>query len=225
MTNKEIEQKIQESVDNIEMRSFDEIWQEISPQITAEQKKRNVKWKRWMPIAASFLGVLLVGAAALPFILPNLQNGGGDSSSSEEMRYLDSELERTAVEKTEYFMLIEQSNMSVVDLSSFEFLSSFVYHTTNKETKGALIEAYKEQAGIVHYFMLKFYDSSVECSEPNFSNFDLSYTTKIGLTIDYKYSEKYGAYYIQTEYKNVDYYMQYTLGGGEITEFFEEFFQ
>lgn len=223
MTNKEIEQKIQESADNIEMRSFDEIWQEIGPQITAE--KRRIRRKRWMPIAASFLGVALVGAAALPFILPNLQNGGGDNSSSEEMRYLDSELERTAVEKTEYFMLIEQSNMSAVDLSSFEFLSSFVYHTTNKETKGALIEAYKEQSGIVHYFILKFYDRNVEYTEPNFSDFDLSYTTKMGLDIDYKLDETYNIYYIQTEYKNVDYYMQYTLGGGEITEFFEEFFQ
>ena len=55
MTNKEIEQKIQESADNLEMRDFDEIWSEIGPQITAEQKKRNIRWKRWMPIAASFL--------------------------------------------------------------------------------------------------------------------------------------------------------------------------
>ena len=225
MTNKEIEQKIQESADNLEMRSFDEIWQEIGPQITAEQKKRNVKWKRWMPLAASFLGVVLVGAAALPFILPNLQNGGGDNSSSEGMRYLDSELERTAVEKTEYFMLIEQSNMSAVDLSSFEFLSSFVYHTADKEIKGAIIEAYKEQAGILHYFILTFYDTDVEYSDHNFSDFNLSYTTKQGRLIDYKYIEEDNVYFVTTEYKSINYYMQYTLGGGEITEFFEEFFQ
>ena len=225
MTNKEIEQKIQESADNIEMRSFDEIWQEIGPQITAEQKKRNVKWKRWMPLAASFLGVVLVGAAALPFILPNLQNGGVDSSSSEEVRYLDSELEKKNVNKTQFLTYLQGASFETVELSSFDFLNSSIYYDSNANVKGGVIEAYKEQTGIVHYFILKFYDTNVECSEPNFSNFDLSYTTKQGILIDYKYSKKYGAYYIQTEYKNVDYYMQYTPGGGEITEFFEEFFQ
>ena len=225
MTNKEIEQKIQESVDNLEMRSFDEIWQEIGPQITAEQKKRNVKWKRWMPLAASFLGVVLVGAAALPFILPNLQNGGGDNSSSEEMRYLDSELEKRIVQRTEFFTYMEQSDLEIVDLFSFEFLNSSVYHTIDDQIKGGYIEAYQEKEAIVHYFILKFYDRNVEYTEPNFSDFDLSYTTKMGLDIDYKLDETYNIYYIQTEYKNVDYYMQYTLGGGEITEFFEEFFQ
>ena len=225
MTNKEIEQKIQESADNLEMRSFDEIWQEIGPQITAEQKKRNVKWKRWMPLAASFLGVVLVGAAALPFILPNLQNGGGDNSSSEEMRYLDSELEKRIVQRTEFFTYMEQSDLGIVDLSSFEFLNSSVYHTIGDQIKGGYIEAYKEQSGIVHYFILTFYDTDVEYSDHNFSDFNLSYTTKQGILIDYKYIEEDNVYFVTTEYKSINYYMQYTLGGGEITEFFEEFFQ
>ena len=225
MANKEIEQKIQESADNIEMRDFDEIWSEIGSQITAESKKKRIKWKRWMPIAASFLCVAVAGAVALPFILPNLQNGGVDSSSSEEIRYLDAELEKKIVQRTEFFSFIGQSDLELVDLSSFEFLNLSIYQTLNNITKGGYVEAYKEQAGIVHYFILNFYDISVEYSDHNFSDFDLSYTTKTGVGIDYKYNSQYGVYYIQAEYKHIDYYMQYTPGGGEITEFFEEFFQ
>lgn len=225
MTNKEIEQKIQESADNIEMRNFEEIWGEIGPQITAESRKKPIKWKKWMPIAASFLCITVAGSIALPFILPNVFSKGNNSSSSDEIRYLDSELEKMIVQKSEFFIYIEQSDLEIVDLTSFEFLNSSIYHTKDDETKGGYVEAYKEQAGIMHYLILNFYDTSVEYSDLNFSDFDLSYKTQMGVGIDYKYSEKQGLYYAQAEYKNVNYYMQYTPGGGEITEFFEEFFQ
>ena len=225
MTNKEIEQKIQESADNIEMRNFEEIWEEIGPQIATESRKKPIKWKKWMPIAASFLCITVAGSIALPFILPNVFSKGNNSSSSDEIRYLDTELEMRVVQSADFFKEIKDSNLKIVDLTSFEFLRSFIYHTNDEQIKGASVEAYKEQAGIVHYFILKFYDTSVEYSDLNFSDFDLSYKTQMGVGIDYKYSEKQGLYYAQAEYKNVNYYMQYTPGGGEITEFFEEFFQ
>ena len=225
MTNKEIEQKIQESADNIEMRNFEEIWEEIGPQIAAESRKKPIKWKKWMPIAASFLCITVAGSIALPFILPNIFSKGNNSSSSDEIRYLDTELEMRVVQSADFFKAIQDSNLEVVNLYSFDFLTSYIYHLSNDETKGGYVEAYKEQAGIVHYFILKFYDTSVEYSDPHFSDFDLSYKTQMGVGIDYKYSEKQGLYYAQAEYKNVNYYMQYTPCGGEITEFFEEFFQ
>ncbi|MBQ8876810.1 MAG: hypothetical protein IJY63_04625 [Clostridia bacterium] len=214
MTNKEIEQKLQESADKVEMRDFDEIWQEIGPRIVAEQKKRRIRW--WLPIAASFLAVAVTAAIVLPQVL----NG-----NDEEIRYLDSELEKKVVDKTDFFTYIDQSDLEIVDLSSFEFFNASIYHTIDNETKGGYIEAYKEQTGVVHYFTLIFYDTSVEFSDTNFSELDLSYTTETGLHIAYKYNQLNGIYFVATEYKNVDYYMKYTLNGGEITEFFEEFFQ
>lgn len=214
MTNKEIEQKLQESADKVEVRDFDEIWQEIGPRIVAEQKKRRIRW--WLPIAASFL-VIAVTAA---IVLPQVVNG-----NDEEIRYLDSELEKKVVDKTDFFTYIDQSDLKIVDLSSYEFLRSFIYHTDDEQIKGGAVEAYKEQAGNVHYFILYFYDTSVEFSDTNFSELDLFYTTEIGLNIEYKYNQTDNVYFVTGEYKNVDYYMQYTSGGGEITEFFEEFFQ
>lgn len=225
MTNKEIEQKIQESADKIEMRNFEDIWEEIGPQIAAESRKKPIKWKKWMPIAASFLCITVAGSIALPFILPSVFNKGNNSSSSDEIRYLDTELEMRVVQSADFFKAIQDSNLEVVNLSSFNFLTSYIYHLSNDETKGGYVEAYKEQAGIMHYLILNFYDTSVEYSDPNFSDFDLFYTTKMGLNIDYKHSQEYDVYYAQAEYKNVNYYMQCTSGGGEITEFFEEFFQ
>lgn len=214
MTNKEIEQKLQESADKVEVRDFDEIWQEIGPRIVAEQKKRRIRW--WLPIAASFL-VIAVTAA---IVLPQVVNG-----NDEEIRYLDSELEKKVVDKTDFFTYIDQSDLKIVDLSSYEFLRSFIYHTDDEQIKGGAVEAYKEQAGNVHYFILYFYDTSVEFSDTNFSELDLFYTTEIGLNIEYKYNQTDNVYFVTGEYKNVDYYMQYTPNGGEITEFFEEFFQ
>lgn len=214
MTNKEIEQKLQESADKIDVRDFDEIWQEIGPRIAIEQKKRRIRW--WLPIAASFLAIAMTAA----IVLPQVVNG-----NDEEIRYLDSELERKAVQRMEFFAAMEQSDLEVVDLSSYEFLRSFIYHTDDEQIKGGAVEAYKEQAGVVHYFILNFYDASVEVSDGNFSNYNLSYTTEIGVNIDYKYNPTDNFYFVTAEYKNVDYYMQYTPGGGEITEFFEEFFQ
>ena len=225
MTNKEIEKKLQESADNIELRDFDEVWREIGPQIETKQKKKKIGWRRWMPLAASFLVVTVAACVSLPFILPNVLHNGNDSSSSDEIRYLDSELERTAVQRTEFFACMEQSDLETVDFSTFEFLSSFIYHTDDGQTKGAFLEAYKEQAGIVHYFRLTFYDVSVDYFDVNFSNLNLSYITENGADIDYKHDETTNLYYIAGEYKNINYYMKYTPGGGEITEFFEEFFQ
>ena len=216
MTNKEIEQKLQESADKVEVRDFDEIWQEIGPRIVAEQKKRRIRWRRWLPIAASFLAVAVTAA----IVLPQVVNG-----NDEEIRYLDSELEKKVVDKTDFFTYIDQSDLEIVDLSSFEFLRSTIYHTDDEQIKGGAVEAYKEQAGNVHYFILYFYDTSVEFSDINFSNCDVSYITKQGVNIDYKYNQTDNFYFATAEYKNVDYYMQYTPGGGEITEFFEEFFQ
>ena len=214
MTNKEIEQKLQESADKVEVRDFDEIWQEIGPRIAAEQKKRRVRW--WLPIAASFLAVAVTAAIVLPQVL---------KGQDEEIRYLDSELEKKVVDKTEFFTYIDQSDLGIVDLSSFEFLRSAIYHTDEQQIKGGFVEAYKEQAGVVHYVILDFYDTNVEFSDIKFSNCYLSYATKQGVHIDYKYSEEDNVYFVTAEYKNVDYYMKYTPNGGEITEFFEEFFQ
>ena len=117
MTNREIEQKLQENADKVEMRDFDEIWQEIGPHIVAQQKKRRIRWRRWLPIAASFLAVGLTAAIVLPQVL---------KGQDEEIRYLDSELERKAVQRTEFFTYIEQSDLEIVDLSSFEFLILFI---------------------------------------------------------------------------------------------------
>ncbi|MBQ8429527.1 MAG: hypothetical protein IJX30_05485 [Clostridia bacterium] len=220
MTDKEMEQKIRESADNTEIRDFDAVWQEIEPRITEQPKQRKRKLRRWMPIAASFLCVAVASSVALPFLLSGEKNNG-DSTSSDDIRYLDTELERKEVASAEFFTKIEQSNLNMVDLSSFEFLSSFIYHDDNDATKGGYVEAYNTS----HYFKLTFYDTCVDVSELSFSELDLSYTTTKGVNIDYRYNQVNNIYFISVEYKNINYYMEYTYGGGDITEFFEEFFR
>ena len=235
MTDREIEQKIQESADKIELRSFDEVWQEIEPRITEKPKKSTIKWRRWVPIVAACVCVGVAVGITLPFFnLSDTVDGGSSSSSSsqlssysssEEIRYLDTELERKEVQRTGFFTGVEQSDLDVIDLSSFEFLSSALYYDNQEDTKGGFVEAYKEQAGVVHYFLLDFYDTSVEFSDVNFSNCNLLYTTQQGVAVNYKYNQLNNVYFISAEYKNINYYMKYTYGGGEITEFFEEFFR
>lgn len=219
MTDKEIEQKIRESADNTEIRDFDAVWQEIEPRITEQPKQRTRKLRRWMPIAASFLCVAVASSVALPFLLSGEKNNG-DSTSSEDIRYLDTELEKKPVDKTQFLSCLQQSNLYVVDLSAFEFLNSTIYQDDKETAKGGYVEAYNTS----HYFKLTFYDTCVDASELSFSELDLSYTTTKGVNIDYKYNQVNNIYFISAEYKDINYYMEYTYGGGDITEFFEEFF-
>lgn len=221
MSDKEIEQKIKESIQQIEVRKFDEVWQDIQPKIEEKPTQRSWSFQHWMPVAASVLCVVIVASVALPNLLPRGDNG---ISSSDDIRYLDTELEKKKVDSAEFYTRIAQSDLEVVDLSTFEIFSASIYQDIAEITMGGYVEAYKQQGDIAHYFKLNFYDIKVETSDKAFSDLDLSYTTVHGAIIEYKFMQLDSVYFISATYKNINYYMEYTYGGGDITEFFEEFF-
>ena len=227
MTKEELEQKIQEGADNVGLRDFDKVWQEIEPKIAEKPIKKRESFWRWAPIAVSCVCVAVGVCLALPYIFSNdsISSDSGSASDSSEVRYLDTELHQKEVQSTEFYMEIEQSDLSVVDLSSFEFFNSFIYYDDNQIVKGGSVELYKEKEGKNYYFILDFYDINVEISNESFTGLELSYKTTQGAEISYKYKEVDNIYLISAEYQNVNYYMEYTDNGEDITQFFEEFFQ
>ena len=85
MDNQEIEKKLQESADKIEMRDFEEVWREIGPKIEAEEAKRRRRKKIFIPVAASLFSVAVACSVILPIDLR-------DNNPNEEIFYLDEEL-------------------------------------------------------------------------------------------------------------------------------------
>ncbi len=238
MTNEELEQKLQEAANEIEPRDFDEIWREIEPIVTKPpQEKKKFFWKRWTPLFAT-LGVAIICAVAIPVALSQGDNTGNSSQSSEtesadsdislppEEVYLEDELFTSLVTETEFYQYIGQTDMQLLDLTKFTATSCFISKTGDDIVKGGALELLDNADAPTCVIALKFYDKNIEVSEGTNVSYNANYTTESGAVVAYTCSEVNGAikYYAKAEYKDLQYYLEYTTVADEGTAFFDTLF-
>ena len=128
MEDKEIEKKLQDGADNIEVRDFSLVWKDIKPKIVTSKKKRSY----WMPIAASVASVVIACSIIIPVALQSHdQPSTGDNQgagSSEQVYFLD-ELLLLETTTEDFFNQLTTASIKLVDINNYVISSSYLFKT------------------------------------------------------------------------------------------------
>ena len=228
MKNKDIEQKIQESVDDVEVRDFSLVWEDIKHEVQPTRRRRNM---RWIPAVATIASAVIVCSVVIPIAL---QNGGGidsdDSSSSfVPPTYWNSELSTVEVSAQEFFTQLSLAEIEVIDMSAYQIYSSFLSKTDEGVVKGGKVELTDDLENSTFYLSVRLYDESVQIEADKNITYDFDYSTN-SATIEYRLKESYPddgiyIYDIKANKSNVNYLMEYTCFSEDVTAFLDEFFK
>lgn len=219
---KETEKKLEQSANDIKMRDFSEVWQDIKGEIEVPQKTQKKAWsKRYFPaiLAACFM---LIIAIALPIYLLN------PPKISEEI-YFQDKLSMVNVDETTFFTELSNAKVTHVSFSAYVVNGCALYKTEDGKTKGGFVDMCDDANSPTEILKMKFYDGSVQIDDEFGKNYDKSYS-KEGLTVSYKLKDSYPDYSvyiydIKASYNEVNYLIEYTGSASNPDTFFESFFK
>lgn len=220
MENKDLEKQIKESVDNIEVRDFSLVWDDIKHRI--EPKKEPVKKKRvvrWVSVAASFV-VLVIGCS---IVLPIVINQG-----NKEPIYFMEQLGAVTVQESEFYDALAKEKINHVDFSDYIQSNYTLLQTEGNITKGGAIDLSDDMEEPTFLISIRFYDDKVKGFELDSPKFDLRYQVE-GTIVYYRIleaspEESWYVYELCANHNSVNYYMEYTCFTEDITSFLDSFF-
>lgn len=218
MQDKELEKILQEKADNVKMRDFSEVWEEIKDEIVSQKKEKESIFKnKFFLIFAPALLVICIALTPLFFFKP--------TPMTPEKVYFTEDLIVSAVTADELLDGLSLANIAHVDFSKYVLTDTYLYHTENIEVKGSKLTFYNEST-MSFFAEMKVYDKSVEL------NFDLDvlYDTNIQVNtadVYYKFKSKSSGFYkysVYATYNNVKYVIEYSGVTDNLMEFLNEFF-
>ncbi len=221
MENKDVERKLQESIEKTEARPFDEVWEEIKDRIqpTPIRSKRKKRWVVAAVSAAVACGVIC--AVTLPLLNPAPVTNGPTT-------YLRDQLQVVPADVGEFNHAFAEEKIDCVDFSEYVVVSTCLYKTSKGIAKGGKLELADEVNNSTFYLTMQLYSMDVVVDKREEVVFDKHYI--VGNTsIEYRIKETYpedGVYIydIRTEHNSTQYYMEYTCFSEDITPFLSEFF-
>lgn len=224
MKEKEIEQFLQEKVDEIEIRDFDLVWNEVKDKVVVKKKQRT-KWK-WISIAASFVGVMMAGILILPNVLPNQP----DNSEEPEIIFLSEQLSSLAVTENEFYENFNAANINCIDVSNYDVLNHALLYTENQEVKGGILDFCDDEENPSWFVILHVYDKNVQFPKNLYNDYTLSVETSSGANVQYKldtYSDEDGLYVYRAKavFNSTSYLVEYNTFEDNPTQFFEKLFK
>lgn len=216
MQNREIEKLLQEKADKTELKEFSVVWEEIKGEIKQPVKEKRFKWKKWFPmvLASTFLAVCL---ALSPIIINSL-------TPPEEVYFTD-ELSQNNVLKEEMLNGLTQAKILHADLSAYTIESCKLLVTEDNKVKGAFFNFYDEQ--MTFFAEMQLYDKTVDLGLNLDSSYDSTCTIN-SAEVYYKLKQENAGFYEYTVYAvkgSVQYVMEYTGVGDNLTNFLNEFFE
>ena len=217
MNDKEVEKKIQESADNIEVRDYSLIWTNIKDRVQPE--KRN-KRRRLLPIVVSAACVALVCAVAVPVAV----NYWG---SEPETVYFYDELITETMPLDELCEELSAAGIEYADFSGYEVMGSMLFKTGDFKVKGGLVELTDDSENPTFFLSLRLYDEDVIVEFVPEIVYDSRYVangTEVEYTIQEATSDGVYVYNIHANYRGANYYMEYTCFTEDITPFLDAFF-
>lgn len=217
MNDKEVEKKIQESADNIEVRDYSLIWNNIKDRVQPE--KRN-KRRRLLPIVVSAACVALVCAVAVPVAV----NYWG---SEPETVYFYDELITETMPLDELCEELSAAGIEYADFSGYEVMGSMLLKTGDFKVKGGLVELTDDSENPTFFLSLRLYDEDVIVRfvpEIVYDSRHVANGTEVEYTIQEATSDGVYVYNIRANYRGADYYMEYTCFTEDITPFLDAFF-
>ncbi len=221
MQEKKIEEILQEKAEQIKVRNFDEVWQDIKGEIEKEQtpqiKEKKLGWKKWLSLSLASC-FILVAIILTPYLLKE------PKPVPEELFYADklSRYERSA---DDMLSGLSQANILHVDFSDYEIIDCGIYLTEDNKVKGAEINLY-EQTELLFFGLIKLYSNDVKLNIDIEKDYDTEYkTTNYNAHYKFNREENNMFYYDIYAVKNgVQYVIEYTGISDNVVEFLNVFF-
>lgn len=225
MEEKEVEKRVKESAENIEVRDFSEVWQDIEHKVQPPKKRRYVRL--FSGIAAALSVIICAVFIPLFFNPAPEQSDNSQPGEQPEQIYLEDELFVTNVSSEEFLSQLSASSVNLVDISNYAILSSYLYKSTDQKVLGGIVELTDDLDNPTFFLALQIYHQSVQSSRPTIK-YDYNYTVE-GTVIEYRVKEvspEDGGYTydIKAKYLQTNYYMEYTCFSEDITSFLTDFF-
>ena len=221
MEDRDIEQRIEKSAENIETREFSSVWSDIKHKVDSREVLERKRFNRLIAVAAS-LAILIIGCSIL---LPIAIKRNNDKEQS----YFLEQFGAVAVAETEFFETLDKEKIEHVDFSRFVRSNCCLLKTGDGITGGGAIELSDDADEPTFILSILFYADSVKNFELNSPKYDLAYESN-GAVVRYRLVESYPeenwyVYELRANYNSVNYAMEYTCFVEDIEPFLNEFFK
>ena len=216
MQEREIEKILQQKADEIELREFSQVWEEIKGEIDQPEKKK-VRWKKWLPMALAS-AVLVVCIALSPMIIKALK----PAPPNEEVFFADV-LSGQGVLENEMLDGLVQAQISHVNLSKYTLQNCKLLITEDNKIKGASATIYNNPT--TFFAEMIIYHKSVD-ADIKIATYDTQCKVN-SADVYYKLKQESGGMYEYSVYavhNKVQYVIEYTGFSNNLTEFLNDFF-
>ena len=222
MERKDLEKKIQESANEIKLRDFSLVWNEIKEDVEGSVNKRKKHKFFWMPMLASITTAFLIFIVGIPIALYQI------NKNAPKVYFID-QLNTERVTEQEFYNDLKTANIKHINFDQYIIPLYQLVKTVEGETKGGVIEAYDDENNATFFLNVQFFDSSVKINEELYSD----YTTECfinNLLVRYKLKEQYPAdnlyvYGIKATYQSVNYLIEYTCFSSDVETFLNSLFR
>lgn len=223
MDQKEVEKRMEQTMDAVEAPEFEAVWERIEPRMKKSKVRRKAR-KRWLPVVVAASCVGIVCAVAIPTMVY--------SQRETETLYYSSQLVVDVVSEDVFYTSLEEAGIEHMDFSGYYIEDYQLFMTVDGSVKGGLLSNILDDAEEPTCLLtIQFFDSSVRVDADR-EEYSQTYTTESGAEVHYELGE-YAAdesgeaynYLAEATWKEVSYLIDYTAFTDNITEFFDTFFQ
>ncbi len=217
MDYKDVEQKLKEAAEQIKVRDFSLVWENVKKKVRSEKPVKRHFHFQWQTALATAAACVVIASpfVAIPFL------------DAPAPIYLSENLEAVSVEKEEFETQLKNVNIQIVNLSNYYVIDYALYETDTNEVKGGKIDLTDDLNNSTCWVSVSFYEENVQLDDITVQ-YDLTYTVGSAV-IEYRVKEAYPTesmyvYDIKANCNGVNYLMEYTCLTDDITPFLQEFF-
>lgn len=217
MQDKELEELLQQEADQVKLKDFSQVWEEIKGEIEPPTKpKKKFSWKKKFSIILASATVLVCAVLA-PFVIKGL-------TPQEEVYFVDG-LQTQIVTSQEMLEGLSQAQIAHVDLSNYIITSARLYATENLQVKGAEMTFMDDENNPAFFATMQIYDDNVNL-DVNLDNYNNSKKVN-SADVKYKLKQESSGLYDYSVYatcNGVQYVIEYTGVGNNLDDFLNKFF-
>ena len=217
MQDKELEELLQQEADQIKLRDFSQVWEEIKGEIEPPTKpKKKFSWKKKFSIILAS-AMVLVCAVLAPFVINGL-------TPQEEVYFVDG-LQTQIVTTQEMLEGLSQAQIAHVNLKDYVLSDTKLYVTEDLQVKGAEITFMDDENNPNFFAVMKLCVNNVDL-DVNLDNYNNSKKVN-SADVKYKFKQESSGLYDYSIYatcNGVQYVIEYTGVGNNLDDFLNKFF-
>lgn len=217
MQDKELEELLQQEADQVKLRDFSQVWEEIKGEIELPVKpKKKFSWKKKFSIILASATVLVCAVFA-PFVIKGL-------TPQEEVYFVDG-LQTQIVTTQEMLDGLSQAQITHVDLSDYVISDTRLYMTEDQQVKGSKITFMDDENNPTFFATMQMCVNNVDL-DIDLEKYDNSKKVN-SADVKYKLKQESSGLYDYSVYatcNGVQYVIEYTGVGNNLDDFLNKFF-